>query len=192
MRARIPVAALVTLSLVLPGIGCAPGEEAQEEVQMEAEEEAPPTVQEQMVVDTTAAAVWAHLQEVGYQENWSFWPGKEPFYQGTQPHGALLSTYLNDQAAQGLEAMRAGGEETLPFGSIVVKENYMPDSTLAAVTVMYKVQLYDPDHHDWWWMKRLADGTVEASGRVEGCIQCHQAAQGMDYLMTAQMDASSQ
>lgn len=186
MRSRFLSTILLAFPLLLVSTACQP--EAEEgEVGMEAEEEAlPEPVQEHlMVVDTVPDAVWSYLQEQNYSESWAFWPEKEPYYQGTQPHGALLSTYLNQQAMEGLEAMRDRGEPDLPFGSIIVKENYMPDSTLAAVTVMYKVEMYDPEHNDWWWMKRLADGTVEASGRVESCIQCHQQAQDFDYLMTA-------
>ncbi len=33
----------------------------------------------------------------------------------------------------------------MPAGAIVVKENYMPDKKLAAITVMYKVAGYNPE-----------------------------------------------
>lgn len=36
------------------------------------------------------------------------------------------------------------GVGSMPSGAILVKENYMPDSTLAATTVMYKVDGFDP------------------------------------------------
>lgn len=135
--------------------------------------------------DTTARAVWAHIQEKEYRSNWDFWPGRTPYYQGTEPHGALLSTYLNGPALRGLLVLREeNGVADLPAGSIIVKENYTPDTTLAAVTVMYKAEGYDPAHDNWWWMKRLADGTVEAAGQVSSCIQCHEAARDVDYLMT--------
>ena len=95
--------------------------------------------------DTTGAAMWAYLQEVGYQSNWQPWPGKGELYSGQEPHGMLLTTYLNDVAAGALTA-QAG---SMPEGAIVVKENYMPDSSLAAVTVMYKRSGYNPEHNDW-------------------------------------------
>jgi hypothetical protein len=72
----------------------------------------------------------------------------------------------------------------MPVGAIVVKENYTPDSTLAATTVMYKVSGYDPEAGDWFYLKRLADGTVEASGRVAGCQGCHAQRADNDYLFT--------
>lgn len=177
---------LVLSTLVLAVGACAPEQEADAEADAEAD---PQTATRETRADTTVDAVWSHLEEENYAESWDFWPGRSPLYEGTEPHGALLSTYLNDVASDGLAAVRgpAGGE--LPYGSIVVKENYMPDSTLAAVTVMYKTEGYDAEHGDWWWMKRLADGTIEASGRVPGCIQCHSQAASHDYLVTAAQEA---
>lgn len=135
--------------------------------------------------DTTAASLWSYLQEVGYSESWKLWPGKGELYPGTEPHGMLLSTYLNGPASDAV----TGSAGTLPDGAIVVKENYRPDSTLAAVTVMYKRQGYAPEHGDWFWAKFLPDGTVDAggkaAGRVQGCIGCHGQASDNDYIMTA-------
>lgn len=135
--------------------------------------------------DTTAEAVWAYLQAQDYEEEWELWPGKEPYYQGVEPHGALLNTYLNSVARQALSA----NDTMLPEHSIIVKENFMPDSTLAATTVMYKVPGYDPEHNDWWWLKRNADGQVEASGRAQGCISCHRGDGDNDYILTGTLES---
>lgn len=186
MNARRRWPGLIVLPLLLlAGPGCEPADE-EGEMETPAEEPLPESEVGPIVADTTAEAIWAYLQQENYQDTWAHWPEKEPYYEGTEPHGVLLSTYLNTSAGTGLEAMRTRPEvDDLPFGSMVVKENFAPDSTLAAVTVMYKVEQYDPEHHDWFWMKRLADGTVEAAGRVQGCIDCHaDAAETWDYLMT--------
>jgi hypothetical protein len=121
--------------------------------------------------DTTAESLWAHLEAEAYQSNWSLWPGKGELYTGQEPHGMLLTSYMN---AIAVTAYRA--EETpFPEGSIIVKENYTPEKELAAVTVMMKSSGYNPDGGDWFWLKRLADGTVAVQGRGAGCIACHQA-----------------
>lgn len=126
--------------------------------------------------DTTEAAVWAHLQEESYRDNWALWPGTEEFYPGTEPHGMLLTTYTNETAREALVRGTDAGD--LPFGSIVVKENYMPDSTYAAATVMYRVEDYNPDHDDWLFAKYNGPrGEVEAFGRAAGCQACHQGAE---------------
>ncbi len=130
--------------------------------------------------DTTAAAVWAHLQSSNYQ-SWTLWPGKARLYAGGDPHGMLLTTYVNGPALQAINA-RSG---VMPAGAFIVKENYMPDSTLAAVTVMYKSPGYNAEHNDWFWVKRNADGTVAAEGRVEGCQNCHGGNRANDYILTA-------
>ena len=125
--------------------------------------------------DTTAASVRAYLDEVDYQNNedWSLWPGTTEMYQGEDPHGAKLTTRLNPAA---LDAI--GG--TMPNGAIIVKENYTPAGELAATTVMYKTSGYNPDHNDWYWLKELADGTIEKEGQVMGCQDCH--VDGTDYV----------
>ncbi len=161
---------------VIFAVGCTGGEgdEAAEEGNQAAVAALP---------DTTAEAVWAHLESAGY-ENWSMWPGKEAKYTGGEPHGMLLTTYLNDVA---LEALN-GTATSMPAGAIIVKENYMPDGMLAAVTVMYKTQNFNPDHNNWFFIKRIADGTVEVGGRGAGCENCHGARADNDYIMTSSLN----
>jgi len=122
----------------------------------------------------------AYLKAENYEKNWKHWPGKQPKYQGREPHGALLSTYLNAAAFDAL-SKKAG---TMPAGSIIVKENYMPDGKLDAYTVMYKVQGFDAANNDWFWIKYKADGTIEAEGKVDMCIGCHTAQKANDYIYT--------
>jgi hypothetical protein len=130
--------------------------------------------------DTSGAAMWAYLQQENYQQNWRLWPGKGELYEGTEPHGMLLTTYLNEAAFEAL--MNEAGE--MPSGAIIVKENYTPGGTLDAVTTMYKVEGYNPDHNDWFWVKQSPTGVVDVEGRVEGCPNCHQAQAANDYIYT--------
>jgi hypothetical protein len=127
-----------------------------------------------------AQELWQELQEANYQENWATISGKGTFYQGQPPHGALLSTYLNPAAVEGMNAKSGQMSED----AIIVKENYMPDKTLVALTVMYKEPGYDPEHGDWFWAKFSAEGEVQAAGKVADCIACHGAVQSNDYIFT--------
>jgi len=130
--------------------------------------------------DTTAAGLWAHLQSSNYR-NWRMWPGKEQLYTGTEPHGALLTTYVNEPARTALES----GDSVMPPGALIVKENFSQDSTLAAITAMYKVAGYDAEGGDWFWARWDANGTPQVSGRAEPCKACHAANAAHDFLMTA-------
>lgn len=144
--------------------------------------------QEAQNPDTTGASLWTHLQRANFERNWSTWPGKGKLYRGREPHGALLTTYLNGLAYDAL-TNKAG---KMPVGAIIVKENYAPDSTLAATTVMYKVADYNPEAGDWFWVKFLSDGKVDmdgkAQGRVPTCIQCHRAQTNNDYVFTGPLE----
>jgi len=138
-----------------------------------------------------ASDLWNKIQGDRYRENWKLWPGKGEFYKGTEPHGMLLTTYLNQAAYEAVEKK----ENQLPNGSIVIKENYMPNKTLGAITVMQKIEGYNPEGGDWFWVKFTPDGNPEiaemggksmpVAGKVPMCIGCHQASNsGIRYLMT--------
>ena len=57
----------------------------------------------------TAVSVLAYLEEVDYQNNegWKLWPGLGERYAGQEPHGVLLTTYLNPAAYDALTGKRA-------------------------------------------------------------------------------------
>ncbi len=130
-----------------------------------------------------SAAVWPYLQAQEYQKKWTLMPGTTAQMAGNSPHGAFITTYVNDIALNAINAKRGA----IPPGGMVVKENYMPDRTLAAVTLMYKADGFNPDAGDWYWMQRTANGNVPAEGRVAGCINCHAGNAANDYLFLSQL-----
>ena len=96
----------------------------------------------------------------------------------------LLTTYVNKTAYSGLKS----GAKELPKGSILIKENYKPDKTLAAITVMDKT---GDGKDDWYWVKYMPDGSVakkgdmSLAGKPGGCIGCHAAStSGVHNIMT--------
>ena len=125
-------------------------------------------------------AVITYFTETSPYQQWALWPGKGKLYKGQHPHGAYLTTYVSKHALEAIKA-KAG---TLPNGSFVVKENYSPDKKLAAITVMYKKEGYDPKSGDWFWLKYGPDGTIMKEGMVGGCIGCHQGVMDNDWLFT--------
>ena len=92
----------------------------------------------------------------------------------------LLTTYVNPAVYDAL----TGKDGIMPDGAIIVKENYTPEGNLDANTVMYKKSGYNADHHDWFWLKVLADGTVAKEGMVEGCQSRHSEVKDNDYVWT--------
>ncbi len=75
------------------------------------------------MVEASGASLWDHLKKVDYSNKWKMWPGKTALYKGTEPHGALLTTYVNGTALKAIQEKKG----MLPAGSIVAKENYTPD-----------------------------------------------------------------
>lgn len=111
---------------------------------------------------------------------WELWPGKGRLYKGKEPHGSLLTTYMNNHAY--FSAKDRKGE--MAASSIIVKENYTSEKKLAALTVMYKIKGFNPSAGDWFWAKYGPYGDVLASGKVEACINCHRGNRANDFVMT--------
>ncbi|TWT64027.1 cytochrome P460 family protein [Rubinisphaera italica] len=124
---------------------------------------------------------WGFLKQAQYQ-NWASLPGiPSDGYPGNSPHGKHVKLYVNRTAAADQNAFQSG--------SILVKENYDESGkTLMAVTVMYRSKGFAPDAGDWYWAKYESNGRVSTmnnmriSGRVGMCIDCHQSAQGDDFV----------
>lgn len=145
--------------------------------------------------DTTGPGMWSHIQAADYAANWGLWPGKGELYKGQVPHGMLLTSYLNE-AAMGALTSHAG---SMPDGAVIIKENYMQDSTLAAVTVMFKRSGYDGEHNDWFFAKYLPSGELDKApngmamvGRVPGCQNCHGGVKANDYIFTSSLSEAGQ
>lgn len=134
-------------------------------------------------------AIWASMLESGLagEDAINAYP-----YSGTQPHGAILTTLKTTLSVEG---------ET---GVFIVKRNYGPadqvslddvwadpSNGLAAVTVMFRRDGFDPKNGDWFWVKYLPDGSFDTApngaamtSRVGGCIACHASAGGDDMVFS--------
>jgi len=110
---------------------------------------------------------------------WRLLPGTGKVRPGRAPHGAFLTTYVN-QAAYGSIA----GGKGMAYGSLIVAEDYGPDRRLAGLSVMLKVKGYNPEAGDWHWFSYTPEGRATASGRVEACLGCHGTMKENDFLMT--------
>lgn len=118
-------------------------------------------------------------------------------YKGVHPHGAVLTTASGEVTVDGHQ------------GKTIVKRNFggegvstdnvgnEPAKYLKAVTVMFQREDgYDADNQNWFWAKYKTDGSLHANdkgmmlagrvakGKPKGCISCHTAAPGGDYIFT--------
>lgn len=129
-------------------------------------------------------AVYNYLTQTKDYQKWPLFPGTTTFYEGKHPHGALLTTYVSPEAQKAIQN-RAG---KIPNDGFIVKENYNPEKKLMAVTVMYRVEGYNPDAGDWFWAKYAADGSIQKEGKVAGCIGCHTAVIQNDWVFTGPLE----
>lgn len=125
-------------------------------------------------------AVVDYITRENPYHQWDLWPGKGKMYDGQHPHGAYLTTYVSPLAYGAIE--EKDGE--ILNNSFIVKENYTPEKELAAITVMYKKDDYNPESGDWFWLKFTPEGEIQKEGKVAGCINCHQKVKDNDWLFT--------
>lgn len=126
------------------------------------------------VADNSALDLWDEVQ--GF-EGWNQYSGWEGIVASSSVHGDFVQIWLNDGA---MTALTNG--ETIPDGAILLKQTFNDaDGTdLKDITVMKKVDGYNPDGSDWYWTQYLEDGSVQTSGSPAMCIGCHSS--GEDYV----------
>ena len=126
-----------------------------------------------------AADLYTYFVKLNPYTKWQLWPGKGKQYTGTEPHGSILTTYLNETAFSS-----ANKKTAMTDGAIIVQENYTAGKGFSALTVLYKIRGYNPVAGDWFWARYTPDGKVEASGKVDSCINCHTTRKDNDYIFS--------
>lgn len=129
-----------------------------------------PTGQDQTIGETLS-------DEIDGYQTWGTVPGFEEWEVGTSVHGDYVKYFINATASNNLRE--------LPSGSIIVKEGYSRDRELKAVTVMKRIEGFDPEAGDWFWARYTPDGSLTHAGGSTGgtasCVDCHSKASGGDY-----------
>lgn len=115
-------------------------------------------------------------------KKWEKWPGKGEMYEGTEPHGAYLTVYVNDIAFLSIKKSKG-----MDNNSIILKENYTSDKKLSQITVMYKVKGFNPEDGDWFWAKYDSNFDIIGEGKLKACIGCHGQVKSNDYIYTGKV-----
>ncbi|MEM7453343.1 MAG: cytochrome P460 family protein [Planctomycetota bacterium] len=129
------------------------------------------------------AGLFHRYLEANNYRNWSPAPGSgDRFNRGSGPHEILNKLYMNRSAVTSID--------DLPYGSVIVMENYASDRSLISISAMMKSDRFNPRGGDWFWVEYDADGNVISdevgiiSGRLDSCIQCHSSAGGDDFIFS--------
>lgn len=139
--------------------------------------------------ETTGVDVFNYVTETNDYKEWGTWPADEwndftvNLVSG-EPHGNVVHIYVNEIALEAANSF----DGTMPEGSMIVKENYVGTDPanpgeLDALTIMYKVDGFNPDAGNWFWVKVKPSGSVDAEGAVDGCIGCHSQPNNQDYIL---------
>ena len=153
----IVTALAVTRCQVSPEVDGTPPRDAPAEVAEASPSESPPTA-------PLALRMW--LEQQHYRDTWELWPGTEPLHPGTEPHGALHTTWLSPSAMDGLER----GLPVMPTGAVVLLGEHTSDSLAAALNVMIEMEGSAAEGPDWIFARFGSAGEIEATAT---CANCH-------------------
>lgn len=120
-----------------------------------------------------AVSLWSDMS--GYQ-SWGHFDGFEGIIPGKSPHGKFVRTFMNEVGMR---------DQSQPgYGTIIVKENFSKDDadSLQGITVMQRIEGYDPENEDWFWARYTPSGEQTHSGKVPFCADCHFDAGDDDYI----------
>jgi len=114
-------------------------------------------------------------QEIAHYKTWKQPVGYEDFEPSVHPLPAFVKYYVNDAGMNSFDK---------PVdGSVFVKEQFDKDKQLIGLTVMKKIEGYDPDNNDWFWAIANTDSHITNAGRLNSawtsnCIDCHRKGDG--------------
>ena len=136
-----------------------------------------------------AADLWEAIEGFSDWNEPAGWEGINASADGT--HGPYVQIWGDDATLSAIE-----NETEIPDGGTLVKCGYTdPDGTLVdgsghALTAMQKIDGYDPDNGDWFWVKfKLGTGEVDGfAGREGFCSGCHTDADG-DFVRYDDLEA---
>jgi cytochrome P460 len=132
----------------------------------------------------SAKVLWDRFTVESDYTDYGFWPGHTGVNPGQSPHGVFHRIYVNRTLLAALPIARLSA----PDGALIVKDNLNAARQLDSITVMAKIDGYDPENGNWYWAKYEPDGTVQVAGALSGCITCHEGVAANDYVILRRLD----
>ena len=135
----------------------------------------------------SAAKLFTMITETDPYEAWAQFPEVEGIIESAAPHGPMARIFINSIVEAALNDFTG----RLPVGSVIVKEN-LGESTSEkadALTIMWKVEGFDPGNNDWFWTNVTPSGNVNAEGSIEGCLSCHSGSRDNDFVFVHQFSS---
>jgi len=114
-------------------------------------------------------------QEIAGYRSWQTPDWVAGFQPSRHPVPKYVRYYVNDKGVSDID--------NPPNGSIFVKEQFDEDKKFINLTVMKKIDGYDPDNGDWYWAITDEARRVTNAGKLDtswtsSCISCHRKGDG--------------
>lgn len=119
-------------------------------------------------------------QEIANYQEWKTPDWVEGYTESVHPLPAYVKYYVNDKGMSDID--------NPPNGSIFVKEQFDEDKKIIGLTVMKKIDGYDPGNKDWYWAIADTEARITNAGKLNSswtssCISCHKKGDGGDDLL---------
>lgn len=119
-------------------------------------------------------------QEIANYTEWQTPDWVEGYTESAHPLPAYVKYYVNPAGMSDLD--------NPPNGSIFIKEQFNKKKKLLGITVMKKIDGYDPENKDWYWAIADTKAKVTNAGKLNSswtsaCISCHKKGDGGDDLL---------
>jgi len=114
-------------------------------------------------------------QEIADYQTWQTPSWVAGYQESAHPVPTYVRYYVNDIGMSDID--------NPPAGSIFVKEQFDEDHNFLNLTVMKRIEGYNPEAGDWYWAIADTDGQVTNGGRLDdrwtsNCISCHSRGDG--------------
>lgn len=118
--------------------------------------------------------------EIANYSSWKTPDWVEDYQESVHPLPEYVKYYVNDKGMSDID--------NPPDGSIFVKEQFDKDKQFIGITVMKKIDGYDPPNKDWYWAIADTDARITNAGKLNSawtssCIDCHKKGDGGDDLL---------